>query len=170
MAHRPRSLRRVGHLRFEPVGNPPPTWIGPREIFQPVYVAVGVTCDDETWADVEGHESRTWLAPLHEARTLVRDEINRALLDAIAPRLLAEMFAEAISRGDVDALGELMTDDHHLDMFEVEHVRGREARGRPPGLLLVVSDVSHPPALVRRHRQRHVPDRRAHDGLAPRAR
>ena len=36
-------------------------------------------------------------------------------------------FVEAINRGDVDALAELMTDDHHLDVFEESPLVGRDA-------------------------------------------
>jgi ketosteroid isomerase-like protein len=36
-------------------------------------------------------------------------------------------FIDAINRGDVDALAELMTDDHHLDVFDEPPLVGRDA-------------------------------------------
>ena len=36
-------------------------------------------------------------------------------------------FIDAINRGDVDRLGELMTEDHHLDVFDESPLRGRDA-------------------------------------------
>jgi ketosteroid isomerase-like protein len=36
-------------------------------------------------------------------------------------------FIDAINRGDVDRLGELMTEDHHLHVFDEPPVRGRTA-------------------------------------------
>jgi ketosteroid isomerase-like protein len=36
-------------------------------------------------------------------------------------------FIDAINRGDVDRLGELMTGDHHLDVFDEPPLRGQVA-------------------------------------------
>ena len=36
-------------------------------------------------------------------------------------------FIDAINRGDVDRLGELMAEDHHLDVFDEPPLHGREA-------------------------------------------
>jgi ketosteroid isomerase-like protein len=36
-------------------------------------------------------------------------------------------FIDAINRGDVDRLGDLMTEDHHLDVFDEPPLRGKTA-------------------------------------------
>ena len=36
-------------------------------------------------------------------------------------------FIDAINRGDVNRLGDLMTEDHHLDVFDEPPLRGRDA-------------------------------------------
>ena len=36
-------------------------------------------------------------------------------------------FIDAINRGDIDRLGELMTEDHHLDVFNEPPLRGKIA-------------------------------------------
>ena len=111
------TMRRVGHLEVQP-------W----DVVQPIYVVDATSCDDEAWRDTEGWELSSSLMTVADAIDHVgTGGVNAAILRAIAPRLLAEMFADCISRGDVDALAELMTEDHHLDLFDTEHVRGRDA-------------------------------------------
>jgi ketosteroid isomerase-like protein len=48
--------------------------------------------------------------------------------EAFLPPVAAVIsFIDAINRGDVDRLGELMTEHHHLDVFDEPPLRGREA-------------------------------------------
>jgi len=42
-------------------------------------------------------------------------------------------FIDAINRGDMDALAELMAEEHHLDVFDEEPLVGRGERRVPGG-------------------------------------
>ena len=44
---------------------------------------------------------------------------------AAPPVAVVISFIDCINRGDADGLGSLMTDDHELDVFEEEQLRGK---------------------------------------------
>ena len=65
-------------------------------------------------------------------RAVTPKDRNRAssasLREELLPAVTAVVsFIDAINRGDVERLGELMTEDHHLDVFDEPPLRGKAA-------------------------------------------
>jgi ketosteroid isomerase-like protein len=48
-------------------------------------------------------------------------------VDPLPPVAAVVSFIDAVNRGDVDRLGELMTEDHHLDVFDEPPLVGKSA-------------------------------------------
>jgi ketosteroid isomerase-like protein len=49
--------------------------------------------------------------------------------EPLPPVAAVVSFIDAINRGDVERLGDLMTEDHHLDVFDEPSLQGRDANG-----------------------------------------